>query len=361
MKFKISYIIIMMLFLTANVFYVSGQDYEKNISVTKSFNIDTDTEVQISNKYGNIHIIPWEKDSVLFTIKLTVKANKESKADKLLDNVDFDFTATRYYIIAQTTFGRTTFFSDLANTMFSGGNNTQIDYYVNLPSYCPVKIDNKFGNVYFTDYNGEIDITISNGDFKAHDLYGASGIKVEFGNIFVNSLDNGELSLNYGELELKRSNEISVFSKSSRLEIEKVHLLDITSRRDKFYIDTADILDGELSFSFLEVKNMNWETKLSNNYGSVDLEIINNGFKGIDMNGEYTDISLGFVNPGEYSFEITHSSKTSLDLPYEQLNIEELLIDKSINKYKTFSKSIKVNTPSIILKTNGGSVQIKHK
>jgi len=194
---------------------VFAQSYEKSSKITKSFYATEETEIQISNKYGNIHVIPWEKDSVKFEIILSVRANKESKVDKLFDNVDFDFTSTRYYVIAKTAFHKNTFFKDVSNQIFSGDNNIQVDYYVNIPAQCKIIIDNKFGNIYSTDHHGEVDIKLSNGDLKVNDLHQDAKISVEFGNTYINSMNSGSLKIYYGDLELESADDLQFEGKSA--------------------------------------------------------------------------------------------------------------------------------------------------
>ena len=133
------------------------------------------------NKYGDIHLIPWEKDSVVFEIDFSVTSNKQAKVDKIFDYVDFDFKATAYYVIAQTVFeGQNSFWremADVASTIFSSGTNTRIDYTVYFPAGNDVRIENKFGNIYTTDHTGKVDITLSNGDLKAFPSGGPPNLK----------------------------------------------------------------------------------------------------------------------------------------------------------------------------------------
>ncbi len=96
--------------------------------------------------------------------------------------VDLDFTSTDYYVVAQTQFSsnKGAFWgevSDLANTIFSRSNRTQINYKVYMPENCPLTIENKFSNVYIGDQKERADIVISNGDLKANQFH--SELKLE--------------------------------------------------------------------------------------------------------------------------------------------------------------------------------------
>ncbi len=58
---------------------LAGQTYENSKTVREAYRISSGTEVQVINKYGDIHLVPWEKDSVVFEIDLSVTSTKQSK------------------------------------------------------------------------------------------------------------------------------------------------------------------------------------------------------------------------------------------------------------------------------------------
>ncbi|MDP8231279.1 MAG: hypothetical protein P9L91_01275, partial [Candidatus Zophobacter franzmannii] len=148
-----------------------AQQYEKSRKLTKEFPITAETDVQIINKYGNIHILPWDKDSIRFEISIKVEASKQSKVDRTFESIEIDFSESSYYLIVQTVFDnkKSSFWSDVSdftNSMLNSGSNAQIDYIVYVPVKNKLTLENKFGNIYMTDHLGKTLITISNGDFR---------------------------------------------------------------------------------------------------------------------------------------------------------------------------------------------------
>ena len=65
------------------VVQLNAQVFTKSKKINRSFKINSETSLQITNKYGNIHLVPWEKDSIKMEINLEFKANKASKINKL--------------------------------------------------------------------------------------------------------------------------------------------------------------------------------------------------------------------------------------------------------------------------------------
>lgn len=303
-----------------STFLTIGQTYEKNKHISRSFEVTGMTEIQINNKYGTIHVIPWEKDSVRFEIDLKVKANKESKVDKIYEYIDFEFTSTSYYVIAQTVFTnkRNSFWtelSDITNMIFSGGNKAEIDYIVYLPDKNPIKISNKFGNIYCTDHNGKAEINISNGDIKAHDFTGITNITLEFGRGNIHSIQSGTLQVNYSEINVEQSENLKVSGKSATINIESINELHLESRRDKVNIGKASKIFGETSFSYTTIDKLERNITLKTEYGEIRIESLAEGFRFAGINSTYTDIFMTLPANMGLNLEISHDDRTDISMP----------------------------------------------
>ncbi len=337
MKYKVFIGLSIFLFLLPGI--IKSQVYERNRQEIRSFKVYKETSLEVYNKYGNIHLFTWDKDSVKIKIDVQVKANKESKADKIFEYINFEFSNTKYYIVARTQFKhRSTFWSevsDLANTLFSGNNKAQIDYFIYMPEGMQAKFENKFGNVYVTDLSGEIDLKVSNGDFKANNITGYFDLNVSFGNASINHIETGKLNINYSELELSSAKELNIESKSSTLNIDKIGKLNVNSRRDKFYIDDLGSLSGETSFSYITLKNFDSDLNMKTEYGEISIDNINPEFKIIDLTSKYTDILLNMNQDASFSVDIIHTEGTTILSPetYSGLTVET--VDKKEDIYKT--------------------------
>ena len=359
--FKLAFLLVTM--LAVQVSY--GQTFEKERTVNKSFKLSAETEIEVSNKYGDIHIVPWEKDSVRFEIKLKVVTNKETKLDKAFDYVDFDFKATKYYVIASTVFvGKGTFWtevSDVANNLFSAGTKTTIDYIVYLPAKSTLKIDNKYGNIYTTDLSGNLDITLSNGDLKAHRLSGITNMNTEFGNIDIQIIDNGNLTISYGELQLESSANLTLSGRSSELTINEVSQLNLDSKRDKLYLDNVGTIIGQTYFSTLKVEELNTKIDLTSKYGSTEVKKLSGKMKSFLLKSDDSDVKLNFTKENKYSLDMTVDEKTQVYYSANITNIKTTNLggdDKLISVKSTIGSG--TQTPlNLKLDVRAGTVSLK--
>jgi len=316
MKALSNYKILLVSACLALGFPLAAQTYQNSRSVREAYRIAPNAEIQVINKYGDIHMIPWEKDSVVFEIDMTVTSNKQSKVDKIFDYIDFDFKSTAYYVICQTVFENQdniwSEMADVASTIFSSGTSTQIDYTVYFPAGNDVRIENKFGNIYTTDHIGKVDITLSNGDMKAHSFNGPTRLNVEFGNVSVNKIINGSISLGYAELNLEEAGEISFESRSSKIYVTEADKLHLNSKRDRFYVTAAGEVTGETFFSYLNLDKIYSRINLKTNYGEVKVLGISEDFSRMDFSSQYTDINIYLDDDHYYEFDITRDDKSEV-------------------------------------------------
>ena len=297
-------------------FPLSGQTYENTRSLREAYRISPSVEVQVINKYGDIHLIPWEKDSVVFEIDFAVTSNKQAKVDKIFDYIDFDFKATAYYVIAQTVFeGQNNIWSemaDVASTIFSSGTNTQIDYTVYFPAGNDIRIENKFGNIYTTDHSGKVDINLSNGDLKGHIFSGPTRLKIEFGNVSIDQIVNANISLGYAEFNLEKAGEITFETRSSKVYLNTCEILHLDSKRDRYYIKSAGELAGEAFFSYLSLDKVTSKINLKTNYGDFKLLDVSEASIRMDFSSQYSDITLYLDNEHLYEFDITRDDRSQV-------------------------------------------------
>ncbi len=341
------------------LFYVPAtraQLYTKKIS--RSYRINNSTTIDIFNKYGKVHIITWETDSVRFEVNLRIQANSEQRLRKMKDNISFDFTGTEYYVIAKTRLGPKsgglfTDILDIAESVISSENRVSIDYMVFMPEYASLKIENKFGDIYTDDLEGNVDITLSNGDLKSNKFGGNTVIKISAGDAVINSMEKGRLSASYSDVQIKNANRLNIESNSSRLNIDKVSFLKINSRRDKLYLPLIDNLYGESYFSDFSVQKLNNELNYNFKYGNLSIGLISRSFSFININSEYTDLDLIFEKESAYELDISHHQDVVLHYPERIANIEEKVLNKDEKLmltygkvgYKTTSSKLKINAP----------------
>jgi hypothetical protein len=321
-----------------------AQTFSNNKSVTHSYKVSPETTVEINNKYGKIHVIPWDKDSVQITASLSVFSNNLSRLEKVKNNIDFKFTFTKFYISAFTDFGTSsnqiiTELKSLSDVLISGQNQIEINYLVYCPAQINMNLVNKFGDIYIDDMFGNLKISLSNGDLKINSVEGEAQIELAFGSGIINDIREGQLTISYSDLKIKDALKLDIDSKSSTLNIDRADFVKTISRRDKYFINTVENFYTQSEFSQVWIENLLCDTDCNLKYGSMTLSGIRKEFCNINLNSEYTDINLTLPEGSRYEADIFPVNKDKYGFRNES--------EGSIQWHATFKTGSGDNLPKL--------------
>ncbi len=304
----------------------------------RNYRVTDKSVVEIQNKYGKVHVITWDKDSVRFEADLRISTNNYQKMDKLRSSINFEFTATKYYVVAKTTFmNKSGVVSDLVDA-FIPSNQVVINYMVYVPRYVSLKIDNKFGDVYMDDFNGQLDISLSNGDMKANRLSGAPVVRLSSANGAINSISGGKVLASYSDLDIREATSLNMETKSSRITIDEVDNLTVDSKRDKYEIHQTDNLTIDSYFSNITVDNLNKELRSTARYGDLKVAHVSDRFSFMTMTSEYADIDLVFDRNTSYQLDITHHNDAFISLPTNLAKVETKVVNAEEKQMLTYGR-----------------------
>jgi hypothetical protein len=289
--------------------YAQQPEFSRHIS--RSYPVDNTITVDVYNKYGKIHVITWNKDSVKFDIDLRIRAKDKQKLEKMKQELDFDFTQGQSYLKAETKFGddNSDVFKDLvdiAGSYFSSSNSVLINYTITIPLNASLKVENKFGDVYLDDLNGSVNLNLSYGDLRSGRLNDYAVIKLTSGDGDITFMKTGELFVSYGNMHIKEAGNLTAQTRSSNITIEKSSNLKFDSRRDKLFLNVISSLSGESYFSAVNIGALTDNINFSGRYGDIFVDQIRKSFTLINITSALTDLSLGFEKPLAFRFEMNH-------------------------------------------------------
>jgi hypothetical protein len=318
---------------------LSAQRESETRSFIKTLSVNSETTLEISNKYGRIEITPWNKDSVYIRAEIKAYAKDRSKLSKMFDGISVNINDSKYLVRGQTEFTsniNTLFesFKGMTNKIIQYDSHIEINYYINIPEYLNLKIDNKYGDVYMENITGEFRITISNGSFKAGSIGKNSSLNMAFCDANINSIVSGNIDASFSEVSIGSSEDLSLNSISSKYDIKKAGMLRGESKRDKFFIESIGSLQFNSYFSDFKLNNLIKEINLTTRYGSLNTDLIEKDFESININSHYSDISLNFDQGASYNLDIRHLN-TFLVLPDKNIKTEQKALNEDKKEYMT--------------------------
>lgn len=339
-----------------------SQDIVKTKSVQRSYAAKPDANIQITNKYGDITVIPWEKDSISFKIDVMVSYKKELDAEKMLNSIDFVFNINPGYIVAYTQFKNTksdifSDISDIASTIFSSGNIVEINYIVSLPASTSLRIENKYGNVFMSNHSGNFTGILANGDFKANNLTGDTKLDLNFVNTIISYVPKAKIVSSYSEIEIGKLGNAYIESKSSKISLSTSEKLDINSKRDKIYIDTLSSLNLVSDFSFVNIYNLKTDLSAQTTFGDININNIQKTFTSFNITSSYTDVVLGIDKTAAFYADLSFK-KTTTTLPQSISSLQYLVVNQNETKLYGSVNVPEIKSPNITIIANSGSLTI---
>jgi hypothetical protein len=338
--------------------------FNQSREITKRYRILPDTRVEITNKYGNILINNWDKDSVVFNIKINVEEKKSSKLEKTMDGIDFDFTNSPHFLVARTIVNKTSsaFGKELLKfkeSLLQDEGNVEIDYTVWLPESCGLSLEDKFGNIFINSISGNCDITLSNGNLKAYEFRGKTTLNLNFADAVITKMDTGNLNISYSDLDIKSANKLVIDSKQSNYDLAEATELHIQSRGDKFRIRKADLVDAQGSFTNFRISALTDRINLRCDYGDLDINSINPEFSQVFVESKSTDINLYFKRESNFNFDIT-KTKTNTDFCKEAVVRETKVLDEKTQKTRLTGEFGKkhADADKLFINATSGSINI---
>lgn len=351
-----------MLLVTA--FPLSSQSVSEKRSFMRSLPLERDARLEVINKYGDIHITSWKKDSVYILAEIEAFAPNRSRLDKMLKGIEVSISGSGNLVRAETLFGReiTVLLESLkgiTENIIEYESKVRINYFINIPDNVDIDIDNQFGDVSLEDNSSIVSVNITNGDFKANSLDRISELSIDFGDAEINSVRSAKLNTTFSKIIVSQSNDLVINSTSSRFELGKAGKVDIESRRDKFFIDDINGISGISYFTDYKIGNLNGNTDLDLKYGSLDIESIDARFENITIKSAYSDITAGFDASPSFEFEIRHTNAFVV-LPDINIKSRKEVLNEEKKEY--FVSGIKGSNPGshkVRIDATRGNIYIK--
>lgn len=331
--------------------------------IIKGFSVEKSTIVDINNKYGDVTIETWDKDSILVFIDYTITEKNYDKLKSRAEQIHFELLRSGHYIVINTIISssRNMLLSELIKlkeTIGMAEAQVQINIKVFLPDNLDLRIKNKFGNVYIDNYKGDITLEMSNGKLKANNLSGYVNMQVSFGDVRINSIDSGSLEVYYSDMNLVSARKLRITSKTSNITITEVTQMLVNSSRDDYRIRMITDFETESNWTDFLITEFKRKSDINMKYGDLTIERINPGIEKIIIDARSTKINLFFDKESDVNFDII--TNRNMDLPLDAIiDSSELLNDKErIMRYVGRTGEVGLAKPQLILNTSSADIKI---
>ena len=334
-----------------------SQKHEKSKIIKKKFSVTIDAMLTVENKYGNVNITTWNKNSIEIEIKITVKGNDLEDVEDQLDDINIDFYSTSNLVEAKTLIR-----NRKKSWSFWGRNssvNYKIDYFVKMPITNKLDVSNDYGSIYLDKLKGKAIINCNYGKIIIGELlHNSNIIDLEYcSKSSISYVKNAEISIDYSKLTVEKSNTIKLNADYSTLYFTDVNILNFNIDYGSIRVENGNEIEGNSDYTTLKFGTISKCLYVSTDYGSLRISNLEKGFDKIEIEAEYTGIKIEVLPDSNFKFRV--------DLEYASFKYDDTFIEifKSIEKNsKKFYEGVygKEKSNSLLLiKSQYGSVTIK--
>ncbi|MBM1107009.1 hypothetical protein JQC67_12730 [Aurantibacter crassamenti] len=299
--------------------------------ISKSYAISHAGELELENRYGDIHVYGWDKEEVSVAIDITVHYRKRDNAKELLDRIrpviqhNGDFLSIMYEVAEKNSGFFAKLFEDAIPFDFNR-SNIKVDYTIYMPVKAELKVTNAFGDVLIDDWKGKLNANIEHGDLFLSNNLNKADVTMKYGKLRANNINYGNIDIKNGGLNLTDSKNLRINSSGTDIELKTVGSLEIYSNKDDLKIEEVGTIYGSLKFTTAQLDRLGENADLSLKIADFRVAKISNPKADIVLEQESSEISLNISN-FSHQFEAT-LEEGLVRMPKSFENIKSKMLDK---------------------------------
>lgn len=345
--YKLLLLAVISLFVTGIKALDVNDEFSKTLQ--KDFQVNSKNELEINNKYGDVHIQNWDQNSFNIVVKITVDVRDKKQADDLLEMLTVVFTQDGDKITASTKisddFGR-------SGNWFGSNKKFSIDYTVKMPKNNNLKISNKYGNIFIDEMRSFVDIDLKYGDMNINKLTRGdekpmNQIMLAYGKANITECNWLKLQVSYSKVELERSKAIVLLSKYSKGDLGKMSSLVADNSYDSYQMSDLSNLVVVGKYSNFQINSVAKKADVTVKYTDVKVNFVPKTFESISINSQYGRVAMGIENGASYKLD-GFAKYTDIEYPRDNARVNRISENTKLTVNGTIGNdpkaSVKVNT-----------------
>lgn len=286
--------------LMVQIYAHDFREYENSQSktISRSFTVNSDVELSVNNKYGDIKIETWFKNQIDIQVQIYVTAKKADDAVDRLNDISVDFSDSKSQVSATT------------NIRNSNRKNLSIEikYLIKMPEKAKVKLNNMYGNIIGSNFNNETFFTVKYGDLSLGKLnHKINRILMQYASSSkISYINEAVINADYSDLNLGDANKLNMVFKYSNAFFGNVNDLVLEMKYGDLKLNTIDNLSVVGAYSDFNIGTLNNNLTFTGSYGDLSINKLASSFKSLNIKSNYLDSTIGLDSSA--NFRISASS-----------------------------------------------------
>src|SRR6056297_471543 len=281
---------------------------ELNKKRSKSFDDALNSTLVFNTEFADINLVNHTKSSIDINAEIRVKGEDKASAEKLLKNYDVILEKEGNEIRIETK----------TKNLINKGGSIEILINVKAPANIGLDMNAGYGDVNIAEIHGETNINVKYGSLKAAKLLHDGKDKPVKLNVqycepvTIGIVKNAELNLEYSKLKMTAAGVLKAHVKYAEAEFKNAVKLVVKGEYGSIQLGKISILQAEGKFSNFILNALKKRADIDMEYGGIVVSKILKSAESVDINAEYTTVSLAGLESTRLKGEARH---TELQLP----------------------------------------------
>ncbi len=303
-KYYIKHFSTVLLMIVATFPVIGQNEYVKEIK--KEFQVNRNTQLEISNKYGNVDIKDWNNESIAIEVTIKVRTSSKERADRVFSYINIVLKQEENTIKAITEF------SENFSEAFKGVNNDEkgleINYSVFMPKYIPLNLANKYGSVFINELTSTSTIDVKYGKLTANKILHDSQqpltqLILGYSNATIQECKWLKIDIKYSKLQIAQSKAVVVLSKYSKIYIDNGSSIVTEAKYDTYELGSFNNIVAIAGYTHFEIKKISNKMQFDTKYTDVIIGHVPAEFESIKINNSYGSYKIGIANDASYNID----------------------------------------------------------
>ena len=312
LQFKIFIALLMLpLFLSAST--EVKDKHKKTKTINREFTVNSKATLKVKNSYGNIDVVTWNENRIVFEVTITTSGNNEDKVEEKLNEIDVQFSASPDLVTAETLFNK-----NKSNSWWNWSSknnvNMKVNYVIKMPITNNVNLNNDYGNINLEKLEGRAIINCDYGKITTKELMADNNI-LNFDytkGCYFEYMKSAKINADYSGFTVSKSKNLDINADYTNSEIEIAENVNYNCDYGNIKIDKVNNINGNGDYLTTVIGDVYKNVSLKADYGSIKINRMNENAGNLLIKSDYVGIKIGYAAGYNFSFEI--------DLEYASLN-----------------------------------------
>ena len=279
--------------------------HSKEKKINKEFSVNADATIEIDNSYGNLDIVTWDQNRVVFEITITTTGKDEEKVQKKLDDITVEFEASSSRVSAKTRFNKNKS-SSWWKWNKNSNVNMKINYIVKMPMTNNADLSNDYGSINLDKLEGRAIINCDYGKIITKELM-AENNELNFDytkNSYFEYINSGRINADYSGFTVDKSKQLSINADYTNTNIELAEDIDYNCDYGSVNIEKVNNVSGNGDYLSLRIGDVYKSTSVKADYGSIIVKNMTANANNVIIESSYVGITVGYDPEYAFDFEI---------------------------------------------------------